>query len=104
MYVRSELLPRNRIRKNASDPDRYSCGHTVTTANGVVYGATMRGIAYGFDALSGEVLWSYDLGAGAQGGISIIDGTAYVGFGGGGPPDLKPTLVGGITAFSLPEG
>jgi hypothetical protein len=48
--------------------------------------------------------WSYDLGAGAQGGISIIDGTAYVGFGGGGPPDLKPTLVGGITAFSLPEG
>jgi len=78
-------------------------GHTVTTANSVVYAATLGGLVFGFDAESGDIVWEYDLETSAQGGVSIVDGYAFVGFGGGGPPNFLPTSKGGITAFTLPS-
>jgi polyvinyl alcohol dehydrogenase (cytochrome) len=85
-----------------TEVDATFIGHTVTTANGIVYASTMSGIAYGFDASTGETLWIHDLGSGAQSGLSVVAGFVFAGFGGGGPPGLLPTPKGGVVAFTIP--
>lgn len=71
----------------------------VTWANGVVYVADNKARFSAFDAeKEGERLWSHEVGVQAAGGISVVDGMVYAGWGwsmGGVPED------GGMIAFSL---
>ena len=72
----------------------------VSWANGVVYVADDSGRIAGYDAASGERLWSYATEAPAAGGIAVVDGTVYAGWGWWftSPPD---DAQGGLIAFRL---
>ncbi|HMG42836.1 MAG TPA: PQQ-binding-like beta-propeller repeat protein [Acidimicrobiales bacterium] len=72
----------------------------VTWANGVVYLANDTGAVVGYDAADGAVLWSHPVPAQAAGGISVVDGTVYAGWGWwfSSPPE---DAQGGLIAFRL---
>ena len=72
---------------------------SVSRANGVVYVSDSSGRVHGFDARSGDEVWSHELPATAAGGISVVDGMVYAGAGwwfGSETPD-----IGGLVAFGL---
>jgi polyvinyl alcohol dehydrogenase (cytochrome) len=74
----------------------------VTWANGVVYVTDNTGNISGFDADSGERLWAYQTEGEAAGGIAVVDGTMYAGYGWwlfGAPDEPK----GGLVAFRLDD-
>ena len=73
---------------------------SVSWANGVVYVSDSSGRVHGFDARSGDEVWSHELPATAAGGISVVDGMVYAGAGwwfGSETPDM----AGGLVAFGL---
>jgi cytochrome c551 len=72
----------------------------VTWANDVVYVADDSGRFSAFAAGDGERLWTHEVAAPAAGGISVVDGTVYGGWGWwltGAPEDPQ----GGLIAFRL---
>ncbi len=72
----------------------------VTWANGVVFVADDTGRIAGFAAEDGERLWSHEVAAPAAGGIAVVDGVVYAGWGWWltGAPD-EPQ--GGLIAFEV---
>jgi polyvinyl alcohol dehydrogenase (cytochrome) len=73
----------------------------VTWANGVVYVADDSGHISAFADEDGQRLWSHEVDAQAAGGIAVVDGTVYGGWGwwlAGAPEDPQ----GGLIAFRLP--
>jgi polyvinyl alcohol dehydrogenase (cytochrome) len=75
----------------------------VTWANGVLYVADDSGRIAAYDAGDGERLWSHAVPFPAAGGISVVDGTVYAGWGwwlAGAPEDAD----GGLIAFRLDDG
>lgn len=75
----------------------------VTWANDVVYLADDAGRIGAHAAADGERLWSHEVDAPAAGGIAVVDGTAYAGWGwwlAGAPEDP----AGGLVAFHLDGG
>ena len=80
-------------------------GHVVgpvTVANGVVYVADNSGRISGFDAAEGERLWSHQTAAQAAGGIAVVDGTVYAGYGWW-LLDAPEEPEGGLIAFRLDD-
>jgi polyvinyl alcohol dehydrogenase (cytochrome) len=72
----------------------------VSWANGVVYVSDDSGRIAAYDAASGDRLWSYATDAPAAGGIAVVDGTVYAGWGWwftSAPADAQ----GGMIAFRL---
>jgi polyvinyl alcohol dehydrogenase (cytochrome) len=70
----------------------------VTWADGVLYLADDSGRIAAYDAADGARLWSHDVAFPAAGGISVVDGTVYAGWGwwlSSAPPDAD----GGLIAF-----
>jgi polyvinyl alcohol dehydrogenase (cytochrome) len=58
----------------------------VTTANGVLYGASMAKLAnqnqmFALDAASGEILWRFGAGSSVNAGPAVVDGNVYWGSG-----------------------
>jgi len=78
-------------------------GHNLSIANGVVFVTWYGGEVMALDGGTGRELWAESLGVRLQGGVSISDGYVFVGFGGGAPPDLQPSSVGGVAAFAVPS-
>ena len=75
----------------------------VTWANDVVYVSDDSGRIAAYDAADGARLWSHDVPFPAAGGITVVDGTVYAGWGwwlAGAPRDAD----GGLIAFRLPGG
>ncbi len=73
----------------------------VTWANGLLYVADDSGRIAAYDAADGERMWSHDVPFPAAGGIAVVDGSVYAGWGwwlASAPPDAD----GGIIAFRLP--
>ena len=73
----------------------------VTWANDVVYVSDDSGRIAAYDAADGTRLWSHDVPFPAAGGITVVDGTVYAGWGwwlAGAPRDAD----GGLIAFRLP--
>ncbi|MGH9230848.1 MAG: PQQ-binding-like beta-propeller repeat protein [Acidimicrobiales bacterium] len=72
----------------------------VTWANGLLFVADDSGRVAAYDAADGRSLWSHAVAAPAAGGIAVVDGTAYAGWGwwlASPPPDPQ----GGLIAFRL---
>jgi outer membrane protein assembly factor BamB len=72
----------------------------VTWANDVLYVADDSGRIAAYDARGGERLWSHEVAFPAAGGIAVVDGTVYAGWGwwlAGAPEDAD----GGLIAFRL---
>jgi polyvinyl alcohol dehydrogenase (cytochrome) len=72
----------------------------VTWANEVLYVADDSGRIAAYDAAGGERLWSHEVAFPAAGGIAVVDGTVYAGWGwwlAGAPEDPD----GGLIAFRL---
>jgi polyvinyl alcohol dehydrogenase (cytochrome) len=70
----------------------------VTWADGVLYLADDSGRIAAYDAAGGARLWSHEVAFPAAGGISVVDGTVYGGWGwwlSSAPPDAD----GGLIAF-----
>lgn len=74
----------------------------VTWANGVVYLSDDTGRVRAYDAADGTVLWTHEVPTPAAGGISVVDGTVYAGWGWWftSPPE---DVQGGLIAFRLPD-
>jgi polyvinyl alcohol dehydrogenase (cytochrome) len=75
----------------------------VTWAAGVLYIADDSGRIAAYDADGGERLWAHDVPFPAAGGIAVVDGTVYAGWGwwlAGAPEDAD----GGLLAFRIGEG
>jgi polyvinyl alcohol dehydrogenase (cytochrome) len=75
----------------------------VTWANGVLYVSDDSGRIAAYAAEDGSRLWSHDVPFPAAGGVAVVDGTAYAGWGwwlAGAPPDAD----GGLIAFRLAGG
>jgi polyvinyl alcohol dehydrogenase (cytochrome) len=58
----------------------------VTTANGVLYGASMakrpdQVQMFALDAATGAILWHYGAGSSVNAGPAVVDGTVYWGSG-----------------------
>jgi mono/diheme cytochrome c family protein len=53
----------------------------VTWANGVLYVSDDSGRIAAYDAADGSLLWSFDVPFPAAGGIAVVDGTIYAGWG-----------------------
>jgi quinoprotein glucose dehydrogenase len=84
----------------------FNMGGPLVTAGGLVFiGATQDERFRAFDQLSGEVLWEYQLDAGAYATPAsyVIEGRQYIviAAGGGGKPETKPGDL--YYCFSLPE-
>jgi polyvinyl alcohol dehydrogenase (cytochrome) len=73
----------------------------VTWANGVLYVSDDSGRIAAYDAADGSRLWSYDVPFPAAGGIAVVDGVVYAGWGWwlANPP---PNPDGGVIAFAVP--
>jgi polyvinyl alcohol dehydrogenase (cytochrome) len=73
----------------------------VTWANGVLYVSDDSGRIAAYDAADGSRLWSYDVPFPAAGGIAVVDGVIYAGWGWwlAAPP---PNPDGGMIAFAIP--
>lgn len=75
----------------------------ITWANGVLYLADDSGRIAAYDAADGARLWAHEVAFPAAGGISVVDGTVYAGWGwwlAGEPDDAD----GGLIAFRLGGG
>jgi polyvinyl alcohol dehydrogenase (cytochrome) len=75
----------------------------VTWANGVLYLSDDSGRIAAYAAEDGSRLWSHDVPFPAAGGVAVVDGTIYAGWGwwlAGAPPDAD----GGLIAFALAGG
>lgn len=72
----------------------------VTWANGVIYLANDTGRIVGYSAEDGAVLWAHEVASPAAGGVAVVDGTVYAGWGWwfASPP---PEPEGGMIAFRL---
>jgi polyvinyl alcohol dehydrogenase (cytochrome) len=73
----------------------------VTWANGVLYLADDSGRIAAYAAADGARLWAHDVPFPAAGGIAVVEGTVYAGWGwwlASAPPDAD----GGLIAFRLP--
>jgi polyvinyl alcohol dehydrogenase (cytochrome) len=75
----------------------------VTWANGVLYLADDSGRIVAYDAADGARLWAHEVAFPAAGGISVVDGTVYAGWGWwlASEPDGAD---GGLIAFRLGGG
>ncbi len=73
----------------------------MALANGVLYRGTFDGTVIALDADDGTVLWTDTVDNPIAGGFSIVDGTLYVGYGTGTPPQLGPA-DGGLIAYRTP--
>jgi polyvinyl alcohol dehydrogenase (cytochrome) len=74
----------------------------VTWANGLVLVADDSGHISAFDDGTGDRLWSHEVPTRAAGGIAVVDGTVYGGWGWWlTAPDDDPQ--GGLIAFRLPD-
>jgi outer membrane protein assembly factor BamB len=76
----------------------------VSVANGVLFVAspTKDGTIYAINAENGKIIWSYEIGIGVYGGVSISDGCIYVGQGLSpitAPANYKP--IGDISLFAF---
>jgi polyvinyl alcohol dehydrogenase (cytochrome) len=73
----------------------------VTWANGVLYVSDDSGRIAAYDAAGGSRLWSYDVPFPAAGGIAVVDGVVYAGWGWwlANPP---ANADGGVIAFAVP--
>ena len=74
----------------------------LTTANGVVYAASMASTGhqlYALDAATGAILWQFAVGSSVNAGPSIVDGTVY--WGTGYARGLGGTSNNKLYAFSL---
>ena len=73
----------------------------VTWANGVLYVSDDSGRIAAYDAADGARLWSYSVPFPAAGGIAVVDGVIYAGWGWwlAGAPDNPD---GGVIAFAVP--
>ena len=73
----------------------------VTWANGVLYVSDDSGRIAAYDAADGSRLWSYDVPFPAAGGIAVVDGVVYAGWGWwlANPP---ANADGGVIAFAVP--
>ena len=72
----------------------------VTWANDVLYVADASGRIAAYDAGGGDRLWSHEVAFPAAGGIAVVDGTVYAGWGwwlAGAPEEPD----GGLIAFRL---
>jgi hypothetical protein len=75
----------------------------VTWANGVLYLADDSGRIAAYDADGGERLWAHEVPFPAAGGVAVVDGTVFAGWGwwlAGAPDDAD----GGIIAFRTGAG
>jgi polyvinyl alcohol dehydrogenase (cytochrome) len=73
----------------------------VTWANGVLYVSDDSGRIAAYDAADGTRLWSFDVPFPAAGGIAVVDGVIYAGWGwwlAGAPQNPD----GGVIAFAVP--
>jgi mono/diheme cytochrome c family protein len=70
----------------------------VTWANGLLYVADNTGRFSAYDATDGERLWSWRVDVQAAGGISVVDGMVY---GGWGWSLFSDSPDGGLVAYSL---
>jgi polyvinyl alcohol dehydrogenase (cytochrome) len=66
--------------RGASDPNAVDLGPTAV-ANGVVYGESLTGYMYAFDASNGKVLWQYKGEGASNAGAAVTDKTIYWGNG-----------------------
>ncbi|HEX6238500.1 MAG TPA: PQQ-binding-like beta-propeller repeat protein [Acidimicrobiales bacterium] len=71
----------------------------VTWANDVVYVADNTGRISGFDARDGRLVWSHEVDAQASGGVAVVDGTVYAGWGWWFPGTEPDDPEGGLIAF-----
>jgi outer membrane protein assembly factor BamB/cytochrome c5 len=72
----------------------------VTWANGLLFVADDSGRIAAYDAADGTQLWSHAVPSPAAGGIAVVDGTVYAGWGWWlASPPAEPE--GGLTAFRL---
>lgn len=78
-----------RILWSTANPDNFTTNPPLTHANGVVFGGSNGGAPYtlqpgrvvALDAKTGEILWTHAMPGPMVGGVSIVDGVAYVGSG-----------------------
>jgi len=80
----------------------------LTLAGGVVWHTTIDGIVHGLDATTGIELWNAapggdDPDAGMGGGVAIVDGTVYVGYGFWFSTEPRAMDRGGLVAYALPQ-
>jgi hypothetical protein len=75
---------------------------TMTTAGGLVFAGTPDGYAMGFDATTGDELWKFQTGFGADSGPATyeIDGEQYVSYATGGGRG-SPGNGDGVWSFKL---
>jgi polyvinyl alcohol dehydrogenase (cytochrome) len=66
--------------RGAFDPNDVDLGPTAV-ANGVVYGESLTGYMYAFDASNGKVLWQYKGEGSSNAGAAVTDKTIYWGNG-----------------------
>jgi polyvinyl alcohol dehydrogenase (cytochrome) len=76
-------------------------GGSVALANGVVYRGTFSGRIHAVSASDGSHLWADELREPVAGGLSIYDGTVYVGYGSGTPGNMQAPQ-GGVIAYRVP--
>ncbi len=79
----------------------------LTLAGDVVWHTTIDGTLHGLDAATGVELWTAKPGAdeteaGMGGGVTIVDGTVYVGYGFWFFTEPKVAELGGFVAYALP--
>jgi polyvinyl alcohol dehydrogenase (cytochrome) len=75
-------------------------GGSMALADGVLFRGFTDGSLVALAASDGSELWSTTLGGMVNGGVSISDGIAYVGYGSGAPPDFA-AVAGGLVAYGL---
>jgi quinohemoprotein ethanol dehydrogenase len=75
----------------------------VTWANGVLYVSDDSGRIAAYDAADGTSLWSYDVPFPAAGGIAVVDGVVYAGWGWW-LANAPENPDGGVIAFAVPAG
>ncbi|MED6158337.1 hypothetical protein PIB30_031859 [Stylosanthes scabra] len=66
-----------------ANPSNATASGPVSLANGILFAGSTngKGPIYAINGKSGEVVWSYEIGATVYGGMSISDGCIYVGNG-----------------------
>lgn len=50
-------------------------------ANRLVWAGSSKNHVYAYNAADGKILWEFDTGGGVGGGLTVVDGTVYVGSG-----------------------
>jgi outer membrane protein assembly factor BamB len=77
VYDDGGIMPNNVLRWSyTTDDEVYS---SPAVADGVVYVGSADGFVYAFDALTGDLIWSRDLGYPVYSSPAVADGVVYVG-------------------------